>query len=990
MSTHPIDGKPARRSPAGQTLATAIAMAIYGTSAYGQDPSSTARVAELEVVVVTGSYITGAAEDAALPIDVLTADDLLKQGSPSMTELIKSLPSSQGVFGDSNQFGAGQSTGSANVNLRGLGALRTLVLLNGRRVAPNPAINAGVDINLFPVAAIERIEVLKDGAAATYGSDAIAGVVNFITKRNFEGLQVDGSYSYIQDSDGDYNTNLVYGWNGENTDVLLSAGYRHRSELHAIDRDWAVRSYADNPSGGWTSFGSPGAYQAGAVRFIDPQCESLGGIPTGTVNGVGGSPTSGTGVAPSNCQFQYTQFANLVEREEHYQAFAQLDHRFGEETTLRAELLYAGHDVPEENSSPSYGPNQGPNGGAPTFFIPRANPGFDRLFPQLSTAAQNAITAGGGAATSGLFWRPIGAGGNPLTGEGKKDERLFYTYRGSIELDGQLTQDTAWNVAVTYGETTADIATPDIFVSRLDRALRGLGGPDCTGTTPGAGGCLWFNPFSTGVQSNAATNAQNPQFDPNSANSNAVVDWMFEDFAYELTQSLLTVDAVLNGETGLSLGGGNIAWAFGAQYRENGYKRDPNDSSDLTLLPCAASPVNPNATCTANGQLVGTGPFSFQGALTGYDLSQQVFGVFGELSLPFTESFQAQLAVRYEDYGGAIGDTVDPKLALRWQVADFLALRGSVSTTFRAPQETAVVPGFIVSSAFTPAAGGYKPYRTNNNPDLAPETAIAFNVGAIVKLGGFSASLDYWSFDFEDVIDNESGLDLIARFYRGATTANPAPNCGNPELAALQARLTFNNGVCGAASTALVLTDIQTINGADAKISGIDASLQYDFEDVLGGLLTLGLDGTYNLKYEQGANFIEGIEVRAADDYVGTRGTNGSQPRWKGSLFVEFGRGEHNVRWVSRYIDEMEDTRVQSSTAAFANITPGSPGATVDSYLTHDLHYRLGLASRMTFNASLLNVADEDPPFARLDLNYDPFTGSPVGRVVKVGVTKRF
>jgi iron complex outermembrane receptor protein len=86
----------------------------------------------------------------------------------------------------------------------------------------------------------------------------------------------------------------------------------------------------------------------------------------------------------------------------------------------------------------------------------------------------------------------------------------------------------------------------------------------------------------------------------------------------------------------------------------------------------------------------------------------------------------------------------------------------------------------------------------------------------------------------------------------------------------------------------------------------------------------------------------------------------------------------------------MKDTRVQSSTAAFANITPTSPGATVDSYLTHDLHYRLGLPAQMTVNASLLNLADEDPPFARLDLNYDPFTGSPVGRVLKVGVTKRF
>jgi iron complex outermembrane receptor protein len=302
-------------------------------------------------------------------------------------------------------------------------------------------------------------------------------------------------------------------------------------------------------------------------------------------------PTDGTGVAPTSCQFQYTQFDNLVEREEHYQAFAQLEHDFGEDTSLHIELLYASHDVPEENSSPSYGPNQGPTGGAPSYFIPIANPGFAQLLPQLSPTLQAAIATAGGAGTSGLFWRPLGAGGNPLTGEGKQDERLFYTYRGSAELSGRFTESTGWNVAATYGVTTADASTPDMYVARLDRALRGLGGHGCTGV-PGQGGCLWFNPFSTGVASHAITGAPNSQFDANSVNSREVLEYLFQDFGYELEQSLFTFDAVLNGDTGVQLPGGPLAWAFGAQYRENGYTRDPKDSADLTLFPCAASPVN--------------------------------------------------------------------------------------------------------------------------------------------------------------------------------------------------------------------------------------------------------------------------------------------------------------------------------------------------------------------------------------------------------------
>ena len=169
---------------------------------------------ELEEVVVTGSLIAGTPEDAALPVDVISQEDLQRQGSPTTVELLKSLSVSSGVLGDTNQFDtrAQGSEGSGSVNLRGLGAQRTLVLLNGRRMSPNPFGQAAagiVDTNTIPAAAIGRVEVLKEGAAATYGSDAIAGVVNFITRKNFEGAEVGASYRYIDGSKGDYNASLA-------------------------------------------------------------------------------------------------------------------------------------------------------------------------------------------------------------------------------------------------------------------------------------------------------------------------------------------------------------------------------------------------------------------------------------------------------------------------------------------------------------------------------------------------------------------------------------------------------------------------------------------------------------------------------------------------------------------------------------------------------------------------------------------------------------
>lgn len=188
-------------------LAVAAAFGFGGASQQAAAQEAPAP-AETDEVVVTGSLIRGTPEDAALPVDVFTAVDLERVGSPTVTELIKSLGVSSGVDGETNQFTSNGLEGLGNVNLRGLGPSRTLVLFNGRRMVSAPygvgeSAQSFVDTNLIPPAAIGRVEVLKDGAAATYGSDAIAGVVNFITKRGFNGLEIGGNYSFIDSSDGD-------------------------------------------------------------------------------------------------------------------------------------------------------------------------------------------------------------------------------------------------------------------------------------------------------------------------------------------------------------------------------------------------------------------------------------------------------------------------------------------------------------------------------------------------------------------------------------------------------------------------------------------------------------------------------------------------------------------------------------------------------------------------------------------------------------------
>ena len=236
--------------------ASIIAVAMTGLSASVIAADDEA----IEEMVVTGSYISGTPEDAALPVEVLTRADMQAVGDPSINEMIRNLNVSSGALAETNQFdtrGGQGNEGVSTVNLRGLGAARTLVLLNSKRHVATE--NLGVDISAIPSIAIRRLEVLKDGAAATYGSDAIGGVVNFITRSDFEGFEIGGSFQDIDGSDGDTEISAIWGGSAGDLSWALSAEYGERSELRIRDRDWALRTYAENPApGGWSSIGNPG------------------------------------------------------------------------------------------------------------------------------------------------------------------------------------------------------------------------------------------------------------------------------------------------------------------------------------------------------------------------------------------------------------------------------------------------------------------------------------------------------------------------------------------------------------------------------------------------------------------------------------------------------------------------------------------------------------------------------------------------------------
>lgn len=962
-----------------------------------------AQQAEVSEVVVTGSFIRGTPEDASLPVDVIGAEELSKRGNPSTLDIIKTLPVSSGVVGDTNQFDSrsSSSVGAGSINLRGLGPERTLVLLNGRRLAASPAVTNGggaVDTNLIPSAAIGRIEILKDGAAATYGSDAIGGVVNFITRTRLDGADVAADYRYIDGSNGDYTASAAWGHTFGDLEVLLTGGYQHRSELLALDRDFANPTYLENPNGGYTAIGNPGTYIPLGANFAaigtprrDVNCASLSGFP-------------GFNGATPVCYSRSTQFDNLVEKEDRYQLFGSVNYRVTDRIEAKLEALYAKTVVPRARTGPSQAITQNPTveaSAAPSLagrlFVPASNPGFASY-----VSANPGVFPAGTVGVQLVAYRPLFLGGNPLFGGiGSSNSRTEHeAFRVSGGLKGSFSNDIGFDLALTYMEDKSDAGGYDTLVNRLGLALRGLGGPSCDsapGTpgiqgNPGVGGCLYFNPFSTALRGNPAVQTVNPQFDSAATNSNDVIRWFYAQTRRTRTASLLVADAVLDGQTGLHLWGDDIKWALGAQFRKSTYEDKPNDINNLLLNPCLATPDFGVTNCASQ-----TGPFGLLTPILPSDLDGNVYALFGELDVPITDDLQVQLAARYEDYGGSIGSTFDPKLALRWQVADWFALRGSVGSTFRGPPITATSSNG--STGAQNIRGVFRAVSVFGSPDLKPETALTIGAGALFKAGGFKASVDYWSFDFDNPITAEPVSDFANTLYPTNTTNR----CLDPAYSAIRARFIFNdtngNGTdddCATANISRLNTLI--INGSPIKTDGVDFSASYEWDSVFEGSLTVGVDGTYVNKYEVSDQFIEGIQVGSAFDAVGKLNyqlTAYPLPQWRGSAYAEFQRGIHNVRWTINYVDSYVDQRTDVFTPSVNYSTNGVPaalpqGKNIDSTVINNVAYRGELPWDATVTIAVDNVFDVDPPFVRLNYSYDPFVASPLGRTIKVGVRMRF
>jgi outer membrane receptor protein involved in Fe transport len=917
-------------------LAAAVAAALPATA---QEPQQA-----VEEIVVTGTYIRRQSQfDSPSPLVSVTSDDLAASGANEVGRVLEDLTINTGSQNNPDAFTQNFTTGTSNVNLRGLGVSSTLVLINGRRqtqsaVTTDRGENFVDTSSLPPMIAFERIEILKDGATALYGSEAVAGVVNFITRSNFEGFDLELGGQTIDGYDqNDAEISGVYGAGNDDTHVLVAFNYLDREQLTTYDKrlsaltddlsqagmpgSFLVPTVPGNPAyrSVWTaafdsnrngvadfvepSLGLPAVPGAQPPVFADQDCTAIAAQDPKVVPAIAASVPSPIGAIPIGlCQFDFGSFYSIVPKEQRGSAFVELRQRLTDTLEGRVEFHIADNEA-SRNNSPSF-----PFAAFPTVAASHPdNPyGTDVRF----------------------IGRIIGAGGTALTSTHDSTTRRF---AGS--LTGSIGYDWVWEIGAQFSQNDFDVAAPDVLVDRFNLAIRGLGGESCSPTTgvPGVGSCAYFNPFGSALTGTGTRN------------SAAMLDYLVDFESFTAHNELVSLEGFASRQLG-EIGGGPIGLAVGAQYRGEQLEYDYNDNAnrDNFLF------------------LIGNPDF-------GDD--RDIDALFVELALPFSETVNLQVAGRYEDYGNGI-DSADPKVSLLWRPSLKFSLRGSVGTSFRAPS---VFQAFgtqtTLAELIDPNVGSpqFFPVRTQPNPAgtaLQPEEADVVNIGVSLQpTEKWEIGIDYWSFDYSNVIIEQNPQGLL----NAAAQGDPAA----------QAQVIRDGG-----SGLLIRVDSFYANASSLETDGFDLKASYDFDMSGGGSLRVGADATNILSYDlldPQAGRIEGAGRRNFANF----GT--STPEWRANAFVNWRRDRHAVNAFVRYIDSYVDDEVDLGQGS----TFFRP---IDSQTTVDAQYVLSLraakAPTLTFGA--INLFDEAPPRVRTSGGYDSKVHDPRGRMFYAKALFRF
>ncbi|HEY0113104.1 MAG TPA: TonB-dependent receptor [Allosphingosinicella sp.] len=967
-----------------------------------------------EEIVVVGTQIRGAQPTGTLPVTVVDQDRIDATGSVSGDDLFRSIPQAGDV-----QFQEARTTGNLNdargdnssINLRSLGTGNTLVLLNGRRMVPTPGTQTEnfvpvqtVNTNALPVGATRRVEVLREGAGAIYGADAVAGVVNVVLDDRYDGLRLDARYGFAdgtEEATGAFKAGTRL---GDNTRVMLFGSYTHRTPLFASERDFTASedhrprlvgtpfegsTAFDNrstsaPFGVFTVIGTPTTIRQGTTPLtasgafhVQPTSNTAATCSSTVYNGNlclrSGTFTSPSANTAATRPLRYDENPDRTLRGglDRINAFGTLTHDFGGvEFFGEAGYYHAELDGQREQSAPissaviSIPATNFYNPFGPTTLNGAPNP--NRL-PNLNLAD---VPAGGRALTI-TNYRPVDTGPRTFT---VTDDlyRLLGGLRGEF---GKFD----WESALTYSWAKTDDNTHDAISNTLFQQALSKSTPDA------------YNPFNGGTQ---------PAFslgDATPSNAATIESFLVEVHRISRT-SLATGDLKISTPDLLQLPAGGLGMAAGAEVRRETYEDDRDDRLDGTI-----TYTNGVTGVTYGTDILGASPapdVKADRTIASAFLEFAVPLISPEMNVPMIRSLDVQLAARNEHYSD-FGNVLKPKVAASWEMFEGLKLRGSWSESFRAPN----LPQFY--SAGTQVSNNRTDLafcRINNpnattcpaastlevragNKGLRPENATNLSAGIVMtppRIPGLVITADFWRIRQEGVIGIQGAQNQLLYDYLLRLNGSSNPNI---------VRLTP-----GAGQTVGQLSFVQDdyFNLQPRSIKGIDLELNYRLRDTPLGTFNLQLAGSHLLSFDQQPSEMqqELIDAIASGKLITTISVAGANsllrqngnPRWRGSANLNWRSGPLRAGVLVNYVSSVIDTGPDP--------VDGQPFV-IDDWTTVNVYGEYsfsdgGPLEGTRFRVGARNLFDKDPPLSSNNFGFLGSLHSAVGRFVYFELSKRF
>lgn len=951
-------------------LAQTISLICVAGTAFAQSvPSDPPKPApKTEKIEVTGSSIKRVSDEGALPIQVITRAEIEQTGLSSVDQIVDML--SANVASNTNQitnnavFGSdGDKTlGGANfANLRGLGPTGTLVLLNGRRVSTHGMSGGSVDLNAIPMDAIERIEVLKDGASAIYGTDAIGGVLNFITNKSYEGAAVRMNYSRPSASDAGSRTRFSAtggvgkldkdGWN-----LLASLTIDDNKILRGPDRPWAT---GYQPDRGLT----PDTTSSMHANIIASAGTALG--TTGTV--VGTTDTT-----------RYTNL-NLLAIQGRCQDIP------GQVPLAPNITTWDLFGYTQANSryrcARDYGRNYmltAPQEAVNALLRGTINlSGTDRLALEVVTSR----------VTNRGEYSPVQISSSTNSVMNLRPDSPYYlnmqTLVGAAQFNPTLPIAYRVNMVNDLGLRIRENETTNLRVqSMLDGVIGkydysiGLG----YGNSKSSATLINGFPNTKKWVDLLASGRYNPFILPGQTQTADVIA-AFEAMQmrgkiYDGKTDVVQADATISGSLGQFMAG-DVLFAAGLNARKEGYEFSGATGFNCVDSTSAATLANNNnATLT----------FGCPGNSSSPKLSRDIKAVFGELVVTPFKSFEVTLQVRHDDYE-KIGGTTNPKVALRWQPLKDLLIRASANTGFRAPTVQQTQQG-VVESQLTgqfrdpvlcadinnptnasQCARLSTPFRSGGNANLQPETSKQASVGFVFSPAkNLQVFTDYWQVELEDRIRALSVSEMISNYslFSGNFVRDPATG---------------------------IVQYIQAgfVNAAGSKTKGIDFGANYQVS-ALGGRISTSLSGTKMLSHKE-----QILQTAPFVEFVGKWSNTTIYLPWRLNGSVSYRTGPWNVTLSGIYRDSYEDQNRGPTAQGGANYTTTQPFTrNISAYSTFNLFGTYTGIKGLTVTGGVINLLDRDPPFTWHNVDsaagagWDPRVADPRGRTYSLSLTYKF